>query len=129
MGGSSFRPCRLLGLGFFGNAIFGRCFSRANFALCFNNRFNGFGFTRCFCFDHFHSGFGFHDFSFDGRFARIGDAGEEDCSGSASKQFGHLEFPLNFLDTLPGGEFPRDPALLPIDQGQIAAKTRQICSK
>jgi len=94
---------RLLGSGFFGNAIFVIRGRGADFGLdgCFD--FDSFGFTSGFGFDRFNSGFGFHDFGFSRRFARECGSGEENGSGSASKQFRH-ESSL-FLDTLPGGVF------------------------
>jgi hypothetical protein len=92
---------RLLGSGFFGNALFAFSDSGADFGLdgCFD--FNGFGFTIGFSFNRFNSGFGFHDFGFGRRFTSEGDAREKNCSGSASKQFRHWS--SLSLDSLPGG--------------------------
>jgi hypothetical protein len=84
---------RLLGSGFFGNAVFAISGRGADFGLdgCFD--FDSFGFTSGFGFDRFNSGFSFHDFRFRRRFTRESGSGEENCSGSASKQFRHESSP------------------------------------
>ena len=77
---------RLLGSGFFGNAHIGICFNRGNFALGFDRSLYGLGFSFCSVTRHLD----FYDLAFDFRFARIGETSEENCSGSACKEFRHL---------------------------------------
>jgi hypothetical protein len=95
---------RLLGSGFFGNAFFGSFFSRGSFGHDFDFCFSGFGFTIVFGCNRFNSGFSFHDFGCGGRFTCERDTSEKECSGSASKQFCHWDFPS--FDTLPGRFLP-----------------------
>jgi hypothetical protein len=98
---------RLLGSGFFGSAFFGSFFSHGNFGL--DCDFCYFGFSIAFGFNRFNSGFGFHDFGCGSRFTCERDTSEKECSGSASKQFGHVDYPS--YDTLPGGFLPGPRAL------------------
>ncbi|MFN7163626.1 MAG: hypothetical protein ACK4P2_02295 [Hyphomonas sp.] len=79
--------CRLLGRSFFSRFSFD--FDGFDFCVAFG--FNGFDFR--FSFGGFNSHFDFHDFGFDGRLTCDSGTSEKHCSGSADKQFRHLEIP------------------------------------
>ncbi len=83
--------CRLLGRSFFSSFSFSfrfDCsFNGFDFSVAFS--FNGYDFR--FGFNGFHRGFGFDGFN--GRLTCESGTSEKHCSGSADKQFRHMEFP------------------------------------